>query len=201
MKIWRLVTAVLVCTVIGGGPLLAQSSAGQATASAQTPAGGARPQIVRRGMVVLGSWAAANLVAGTTGAIISDNPRVAGIWEMNALWNTVNLGLAGATLVAERRRTDPTGATQLTLPAYREASHRLEKTLLFNAGLDIGYMTLGGWLWERGSRGPGISSAGVGAERLTGWGQALVLQGAFLFVFDVVLAGRLAGDRRTLGPR
>lgn len=194
-------TTVLVCTAIGGGGLLAQSSVDQATASAQTPTGGERPQIVRRGMAVLGSWAAANLAAGTTGALISDDPRLAGFWEMNALWNTVNLGLAGGTLVAENRRTDPSGATELTLPAYREASHRLEKTLLFNAGLDIGYMTLGGWLWERGSRGEGISSAGVSAERLTGWGQALVLQGAFLFVFDVVLARRLAADRRTLHRR
>ncbi len=193
-------TAVLVCTAIGGGGLLAQSRVDQAGASAQTPTAGARPQIVRRGMIVLGSWAAANLAAGTTGALISDDPRLAGFWEMNALWNTVNLGLAGGTLVAERR-TDPSGATELTFPAYREASHRLEKTLLFNAGLDIGYMTLGGWLWERGSRGDGMSSAGVSAERLTGWGQALVLQGAFLFVFDVVLARRLAGDRRSLQDR
>lgn len=188
-------TAALVCSVIGGGPLLAQSSA---DVPSDTTAGGARPQIVRRGMTVLGSWAVANLVAGTTGALISDDPRMAGFWEMNALWNTVNLGLAGGTLVAESRRTDATGATGLTLPVYREESHRLEKTLLFNAGLDLGYMTLGGWLWERGSRGEGVSSAGVSAERLTGWGQALVLQGAFLFVFDVVLAGRLARDRRSL---
>ncbi|MFW5827247.1 MAG: DUF6992 family protein [Alkalispirochaeta sp.] len=56
----------------------------------------------------------------------------------------------------------------------------------------------GGWLWERGARGEGLSAAGVSAERLTGWGQALVLQGAFLFIFDVVLAERIARERRSL---
>jgi len=158
-------------------------------------------------MTILGSWAAANLIAGTTGALVSDDPQMAGFWEMNALWNTVNLGLAGGTLIAENRRMaaagspDAAGRAEFTLPAYREASHRLEKTLLFNAGLDIGYMTLGGWLWERGGRGEGLPSAGVGAARLTGWGQALVLQGAFLFIFDVVLASRLAADRRSLPDR
>lgn len=195
MKIMRLTVAAIVLATIWGVPLPAQSG---------EPTPGMRPLIVRRGMTVLGSWAAANLIVGTTGALVSDDPQMAGFWEMNALWNTVNLGLAGGTLIAENRRMaaagspDSTGSAEFTLPVYREASHRLEKTLLFNAGLDIGYMTLGGWLWERGARGEGLPSAGIGAERLTGWGQALVVQGAFLFIFDVVLARRLAGDRRSL---
>jgi hypothetical protein len=163
-----------------------------------TAAPGSRDVILRRGMVVLGGWAAANIIAGSIGALVSDDPMQRGFWEVNALWNTVNLGLAGGTLIAAERRSDPTGSTALTLPEYRAASHRLEKVLLFNAGLDLGYMTLGGWLWERGSRGDGLAASDVSADRLAGWGQALVVQGAFLFLFDLVLADRLARDRLAL---
>jgi hypothetical protein len=54
-----------------------------------------------------------------------------------------------------------------------------EKILLFNAGLDVGYMALGAFLWERGLR--------KDSDRLTGYGQSLILQGGFLFTFDLVL--------------
>ena len=115
---------------------------------------------------------------------------------MNALWNSVNLALAGGALIARERPADPTGTVAVELPEYRRRAHRFEKTLLFNAGLDVGYMTVGAWLWERGSRGYG--SAAVSADRLQGWGRSLVLQGAFLFAFDLVMARRIAVDRRAV---
>ncbi len=158
--------------------------------------GGNQDQIIRSGMLVLGSWAVANIAGGAVGYGISESARANGFWQMNALWNTVNLGLAGTTLVARDRASDPSGEIALDLPAYREESHRFEKVLLFNVGSDLGYMALGGWMWERGSRGYGLDSSGVSAERLEGWGQALVLQGGFLLVFDLVLARLLATDRR-----
>jgi hypothetical protein len=176
--------------------VLLLSATPDARAEVQSP--GNRDVIMRRGMIVLGGWAVANIVTGSIGALVSDDPTQRGFWEMNALWNTVNFSLAAGTLIAAERRSDPTGSTSLTLPEYRAASHRLEKILLFNAGLDLGYMTLGGWLWERGSRGDGLAASDISADRLTGWGQALVVQGAFLFLFDLVLADRLAGDRRSL---
>lgn len=187
------------------------------------PAGN-RDRIVRRGMFVLGGWALTNIAVGTPLALSASDPTVAGFWEMNALWNTVNLGLAAATLLtapapaaAADSPGDPDGygtrrvtgdapspsslsAAPRPLPAwgvehYRDASHRLEKILLFNAGIDLAYMAVGGWMWDRGSRGLSGPS-GVDAERLTGWGQALVLQGGFLFAFDVVMATLVARDRR-----
>ena len=161
---------------------------------AQEPPG-ERDRILRNGMFVLGGWAATNIAAGSIGVAASDDPILRGFWEMNALWNSVNLGLAGGTLIATSRRSDPTGETALSLPEYRLESHRLEKILLFNAGLDLGYMALGGWLWERGSRGYGLEGSGVSAERLQGWGQSLVLQGAFLLTFDLVMARLIAADR------
>ena len=55
----------------------------------------------------------------------------------------------------------------------------MQKLLLFNAGLDVGYMAFGGYLWEKGRND--------GSQRLVGYGQSLILQGAFLMAFDLTL--------------
>ena len=50
---------------------------------------------------------------------------------------------------------------------------------LFNAGLDVGYMATGAYLWERGIR--------KDSRGLKGYGQSLILQGGFLFTFDLIM--------------
>jgi hypothetical protein len=62
-----------------------------------------------------------------------------------------------------------------------EAQHGIEKILLLNCGLDLGYIAMGGYLVERGRR----------KEKLQwiGFGKSIVLQGAFLLVFDAILYG------------
>jgi hypothetical protein len=175
-------------------------------ADAQTDQpGGRRELLVRGGMLTLGGWATANIFAGAAGASFSEDAAAYGFWQMNALWNSVNLALAGGTLLTRGPQPAEHGSAAFSLPAYRAESHRFEKILLFNAGVDVGYMIAGAWMWERGSRGRGLNAGGVSADRLTGWGQALVLQGAFLFVFDLVLARRIAADReateRAVPPR
>lgn len=47
-------------------------------------------------------------------------------------------------------------------------------------GLDVAYIILGAYLKER-------SIASAKTEQLLGWGQAVVLQGVFLFLLDLVL--------------
>ncbi len=55
--------------------------------------------------------------------------------------------------------------------------HRLKKIFLFNAGLDVGYMTAGAFIaW------------GPFDERTNQWGTALIIQGGFLSAFDVATA-------------
>ena len=94
---------------------------------------------------------------------------------MNALWNTVNLALAGFGLAgALRAEPSPDLFTAI------DAQHRLEKTLLFNAGLDVGYVMAGLYLNELARRKPDQS------DRLEGYGRSLVLQGGFLLSFDLV---------------
>ena len=128
----------------------------------------------KNGMIVLGTWATLNLISGSTGYFLSaKNTKY--FHQMNAGWNIVNLGIAGFALYN-------LGQSDASLMGYSESLselRNLDKILLFNAGLDFGYMAAGAWLWERGLR--------KGSERLEGYGKSLILQGGFLLAFDLVL--------------
>lgn len=145
-----------------------------------------RQAVTRGGMLALGGWATANILTGVPLALTNDGSSAA-FWEMNTLWNTVNLALAvgggvGSGLFGEALAQPP--ADSLAEEIRRQ--HAIEKTLLFNAGIDLGYMMTGVWMIERAHTGRRLGS--VGPQRLDGWGQALIVQGAFLFAFDVILA-------------
>lgn len=96
------------------------------------------------------------------------------VHQMNAMWNVVNLGIAGFGYYGLQNQS-----TNLSLSETIREFHNFENILLFNAGLDVGYMALGAFLWERGLR--------KNSNRLVGYGQSMILQGGFLFTFDLVL--------------
>ncbi|MBX7097271.1 MAG: hypothetical protein K1X89_06150 [Myxococcaceae bacterium] len=139
----------------------------------------------RTAMTVLASWATANLVAGL-GAFATDSPRWRAFFLGGAAWNVVNEVLAGVAL-GSLVRSDP-GA--LDFQQSLNEGLGLEKTYLFNAGLDVAYLAAAGglMLWGRLDDSP----------RLTGLGNALLLQGAFLLVFDSVMALVIGGLNRPL---
>ena len=128
-------------------------------------------RVRRVGMGVLGTWSVANMGAGCAGWALAENERMRGFHQMNCMWNGVNAGIAAAGLVDALRPIDPLEA--------RAKGRGLERALLFNAGLDVGYVMAGMWLRERGKR--------LEDPRLVGWGDALLVQGGFLFTFDVSL--------------
>ena len=125
------------------------------------------------GMAVLGGWAVSNLLIGSVG-MAKTGGSVRYFHQMNAAWNTVNLAIAGFGYYGLKNQS-----LDLSLAETVNEFHTFEKILLFNAGLDVGYMALGAYLWERGLRKE--------SERLTGYGQSLILQGGFLFTFDLIL--------------
>jgi len=126
-------------------------------------------------MIALGSWAVVNIGTGTVLSLTTEG--TAGYFhEMNAIWNGVNLGIAGLGLAGSLR-----AAPSPDLFASIDAQYGLEKTLLFNAGLDVGYIMTGLYLTELSRR------AGEQQERLEGYGWSLVLQGGFLLGFDLIL--------------
>lgn len=131
-------------------------------------------ELQKKGMILLGSWATFNIISGSAGYFLSEKDTKY-FHQMNAGWNLVNLGIAGFALY-NISQMDASGLS------YSEALtelQNLDKILLFNSGLDLGYMATGAWLWERGLR--------KGSDRLVGYGRSLLIQGGFLLAFDLGL--------------
>lgn len=133
-----------------------------------------RLRINRTGMYVLGGWAIANLVSSPIMAARSDGRRKY-FYQMNGIWNTVNLGLAGFGLYSALT-TDP---ASFSLSQSLREQGSMEKILLFNAGLDVGYMAAGLYLRQLGENRD--------SDRLRGFGDGLLLQGGFLMAFDLAM--------------
>lgn len=127
-----------------------------------------------KGMLILGTWAVVNLILGALASFRTSGQTQA-FHQMNAYWNVVNLGIAGFGFWQ---------ATQVAALNFWEvlvAQQQIEKVLLFNAALDFGYMAIGLLLIERGRR--------LEKERWMGFGKSILLQGAFLLLFDAILYG------------
>jgi len=145
-----------------------------------------RKRLESNGMLVLGSWAVGNIVWGGIGASRTTGARK-GFHQMNMYWNTVNLAIAGLGYFNARRHQENKGLWESL-----EAQHKTEKILLFNAALDLGYMAGGLYLKERGRRQQ--------KNQLIGFGNAVMLQGAFLFVFDGMLYALQVKNKANFKP-
>ncbi len=133
-------------------------------------------QLKRNGMQVLGGWAISNIAV--SGFMLTRSQGVSyRFHEMNVFWNIVNLGIAGFGYYdAQNTNLDGMGFME-TLNSQQEFG----KFLLLNAGLDVGYVMSGLYLRERSKN---VSKF---RERLKGYGNSVMLQGSFLFVFDTAL--------------
>ncbi len=129
----------------------------------------------RSGMLILGTWAIGNMVWGGIGASQTSG-EVKAFHQMNLYWNSVNLFIAGLGYYQATKEVPGTDFW-----ATMEAQQSIEKILLVNAALDVAYMAGGFYMKERGLR--------LDNSRLVGFGQSVILQGAFLLVFDAVMYG------------
>ena len=128
----------------------------------------------QQGMLILGAWALLNLLLGSIGSFRTRGQSQA-FHQMNACWNVVNLGIAVFGFWQ---------ATQVAAMNFLEglvAQQQIEKVLLVNVALDFGYLLLGLYLIERGRR--------LEKDRWIGFGKSILLQGAFLLLFDAILYG------------
>ena len=130
-----------------------------------------RIEINTTGMKILGGWALANIAFGSVSYFNSANKKKY-FNQMNVMWNVVNLGLATAGYFGAKTDLNK----QLNLAQSIHDQQKIEKILLLNTGLDIGYLATGLFLNERGKN--------KSSDRLKGYGQSLILQGAFLLIFD-----------------
>jgi len=125
-------------------------------------------------MYVLGGWALTNIAVGAVGWNQTGG-ATRYFHQMNLAWNTVNLGIASFALY----NLSQGDASSYSLIESLKEGQTLEKVLLFNAGLDFGYMAFGAYLHQRG-----INKS---SSRLKGYGTSLIIQGGFLLVFDGIL--------------
>jgi hypothetical protein len=134
----------------------------------------ARTQIDKHLMIGLGSWATSNFVVSGIGWATVPKSEAYYFHQMNVLWNTVNLGLAipGYFKAKNDNRT-------LTLNETKKIQRKTQNIFLLNTGLDVVYISSGFLL--RNTAQSNLSER----DRFNGFGNALILQGGFLFIFDL----------------
>jgi hypothetical protein len=129
-------------------------------------------QIEKRSMTALTAWAGLNIISGSIGwATTEDESKYFN--QMNVAWNIVNLGIALPSLL----RKHP---TDLSSEEILREQHTMEKILLLNIGLDAAYVTSGFLLKEMSKNNP------KNYHRFRGFGNSLLIQGGFLFAFDII---------------
>ena len=134
------------------------------------------------GMGVLTGWSLVNLGLGLGLGFTTDGPA-RHFHQMNAYWNTVNLALGVGGLVGVRRED-----RGLALPAAVSRARKHRSLFTWNGALDVLYVTTGAVLWNLGQTRE--------HERLIGYGASIMLQGGFLFAFDLTMAALHARNLR-----
>jgi len=137
------------------------------------------------GMYSLLGWSLGNILVGSAGSF-SSTGSVKHFHQFNVGWNVVNLGLASSGVISLRKK-NVTGME--TLELFKEVN-KMSKIFLFNAGLDLGYLAAAAFLNERGKARQD--------DRFIGFGNALMLQGGFLLVFDLLMYALVNTNRRSM---
>ena len=124
-------------------------------------------------MLILGGWALGNMAV--SGLKVGNTEGVSkGFHQMNIGWNAFNFGLAAFGYYAALKENPATIDGFNTINEH----YKLQKIFLLNTGLDVAYVASGAWLIER-------SKTANKPEQMKGFGQAVIMNGAFLFIFDI----------------
>lgn len=122
----------------------------------------------------LAVFGATSVAAGSALALTRRSATVVAFGQQSAMWGAINLAIAGVG--HWRSRSHPAQAGPL------------RRTLLINAGLDVGYVAAGAHLaYHRSSLGGRLSP-----EDALGHGLAVVVQGIGLMQLDLLYARRLS---------
>jgi hypothetical protein len=133
-----------------------------------------RIQIDKRLMIGLGTWATSNFIASGIGWATDPSGEAHYFHQMNVLWNTVNIGLAIPGYLKAKKAN-----STLTFSETIREQQTTEKIFLINTGLDVGYMA-GGLLLRSAAKTNSSKQ-----DQFNGYGNSLLMQGGFLFVFDL----------------
>jgi hypothetical protein len=133
-----------------------------------------RAQIDKHLMIGLGSWATSNFVVSGIGWATVPKSEAYYFHQMIVLWNSVNIALAVPGYLKAKN-----DVRTLTLSETNKAQRKTQNIFLINTGLDVVYISSGFLL--RNSAQSNLSNK----DRFNGFGNALFLQGGFLFIFDL----------------
>lgn len=128
------------------------------------------------GMIVLTSWASANIVGSGIGYALTKSEEEKNFHLMNASWGIVNLGIALPGLLAKEK-------TSATMYDLQKSQTQAEKLFLANAILDVVYISGGFYMKEYANNQTDIKKQ----ERFNGFGNSVIMQGAGLMVFDLAM--------------
>jgi len=131
-----------------------------------------RNQVTTTGMTVLGSWAVANIGVGAAGWANSAGGSNKYFYQMDVLWNIVNLGAAIQGFTGAQKNKNKLFGPSESLKEQK----KIEKIFLINGGLDVVYIGAGLFLKHRGD----IRNS----DQLKGYCSSIILQGVFLLLFD-----------------
>ena len=133
-----------------------------------------RIKLTKQSMLVLGSWSAANLIfsGASAGSAEGSNKY---FHQMNTIWGGINITLAAIGYLGAKNQDGLSFAKSL------QKQSSLEKTFLFNTGLDIAYIAGGFYLKEKAYNDL------KNKDRYKGFGNSIVLQGSALFLFDGIM--------------
>lgn len=140
---------------------------------------------VRQRMGILLAWGTLNLLAGGILSLFTRDKFWRQFWLQCLAWGGVNSLLAGFT-----RHSYKAKLTRLAVDKPPPDSESLNKEVRFiyliifvNVFLDAGYVVTGEWLRRKGQAAgkPGRSGMGLG----------IIVQGLYIFLFDVFLTQEL----------
>jgi hypothetical protein len=132
-----------------------------------------RIHINKTGMTVLTCWSLANVAEGGIGYFSAKEGEAKYFHQMNGLWGIINV-VFGATGLLQAIKDHRTYDFEKTL----KQQQGIEKTFIANAALDLVYVSVGIYLKENAKVDLKRS------EKYRGWGNSIIMQGAFLCLFD-----------------
>jgi hypothetical protein len=125
------------------------------------------------GLKVLGGWAVGN-VAASSYLYFDTKGSDKYFNQMNVMFNGVNVIIVGASLLPKQKN-------DLDLNKTLQWQSNTESTYIANAALDLLYSSVGLYLTEKAKNDLPHSA------RWNGWGNALIMNGGFLFLFDTTM--------------
>lgn len=135
-----------------------------------------RIKISRTGLYSLAGWSAANFIVSGIGWGTTEGATQY-FHRANVTWNFVNAAIAVPGLISSYKKS----SSGLSLYSTYKEQRKTEAAYLINGIFDASYIGIGLFLRERSK------NIDKNQDITKGWGNALLLQGSFLLLTDIVM--------------